>query len=73
MRKKQEEQKEINKQLELERINNMICPVCKSTNKQHIIKSKSNGILGPGHYSTITDNYFICKDCGVHYSDLNKK
>ena len=56
--------------LEKERIDNIQCPLCKSTDKIHHIKRESNGIYGPGHSSWITENYLICKDCGVHYNDL---
>lgn len=58
--------------LEKERIDTIQCPVCKSTDKIHHIKRQSNGIYGPGHSSWVTENYLICKNCGVHYSDISK-
>ena len=58
--------------LEQERIDKINCPVCKSTNKIQRIKRKSNGIMGPGHSSRITDNYLVCRDCGIHYDDITK-
>jgi transposase-like protein len=74
-RRKLQEETENNRKieeqrLEKERIDNIHCPVCKSTNKHHHIKRESNGIMGPGHSSWMTENFLICKDCGVHYNDL---
>jgi hypothetical protein len=57
---------------EKQRIAEIPCPLCKSTDKHHQISSSSNGICGPGHYSRIDDEYFICKSCGVMYKDLHK-
>ena len=75
-RKKQElaeqERKRKEREQEEERINKIECPVCKSTDKIHHIKRNSNGIIGPGHSSWITDEYLICKGCGIHYSDIKK-
>lgn len=59
---------------ERRRIEELTCPVCACHDKKRFIHSTaSNGIYGPGHVSKITDDYFICNNCGVHYSDLNKK
>lgn len=55
---------------EKERINQIKCPVCKSIDKIHHIKRDSNRVYGPGYSSWITEEYFICKSCGVHYSDI---
>lgn len=75
-RKKQEldeqERKQKERKQEEERINNIECPICKSTDKIHHIKRNSNGIMGPGHSSWVTEEYLICKSCGVHYSDISK-
>lgn len=54
------------------RINQIECPVCKSTGKIHYVKRNSNGIMGPGHSSWVTEEYLICKSCGIHYSDVSK-
>jgi transposase-like protein len=75
--KKKREQEELEKKRletkqEEARINNIKCPVCKSSDKIHHIKRQSNGIYGPGHSSWVTENYLICKSCGVHYSDVSK-
>ena len=75
-RKKQElaeqERKRKEREQEEERINKIECPVCKSTDKIQRIKRKSNGIIGPGHSSWITDDYLVCRDCGIHYDDVTK-
>lgn len=60
------------RRLEEERFNNVKCPVCKSTNKEQVIKSKGNGIIGPGYHSHVTEEYLVCKECGVMFKDLNK-
>ncbi len=83
MSKWYEEQEKLEKQrrereareakIEEERIKNLSCPVCKSTNKHRHTESTSNGIMGPGYHSRITSDYYICMDCGIHYTDLNKK
>ena len=67
LKRKIDEQK-----LEEERIKKIKCPVCKSTDKIVHIKSNNNGVMGPGFSSWITDEYLICKDCGIHYSDISK-
>lgn len=64
--------KETARKTEEERIAKMKCPFCKSKLKTHFVQAKSNGICGPGHYSRIQIEYYICLDCGIHYSDLNK-
>jgi C4-type Zn-finger protein len=75
-RKKQEEEEQKIKQekekKEQERIEKIKCPACKSTKKQHYINRENNGIIGPGFNSWITEEYLICQNCGIHYSDLNK-
>lgn len=57
---------------EEKRIKNLPCPCCKSINKQHILKHKSNGVMGAGYHAYVTDDYWVCEGCGVHYSDINK-
>lgn len=71
-RKEADERAKIAAEIESERIENMTCPVCKSNQKKHYVKSNNNGVYGPGSYSWITDDYYICLECGVHYSDINK-
>jgi len=75
-RKKQElaeqERKRKEEEQEEERINKIECPVCKSTDKIQRIKRKSNGIMGPGHSSWVTDDYLVCRSCGIHYDDVSK-
>ena len=68
----EQERKRKEEALEQERIDKINCPVCKSTDKIHHIKRNSNGIMGSGHSSWITDEYLICKGCGIHYSDIKK-
>jgi C4-type Zn-finger protein len=60
------------KELEEKRINSIICPCCKSKEKIHHIKRENNGVCGPGYNSWVTEDYLICKDCGIHYSDVEK-
>jgi hypothetical protein len=75
-RKKQElaeqERKRKEREQEEERINKIECPVCKSTDKIQRIKRKSNGIYGHGSSSWITDDYLVCRSCGIHYDDVSK-
>lgn len=52
---------------------NLICPVCKSTDIEDISTYQSNGILGPGHSSWKTLDVRCCKDCGVVFKPVNKK
>lgn len=68
----EQERKRKEREQEEERINKIECPVCKSTDKIHRIKRKSNGIMGPGHSSWITDDYLVCRSCGIHYDDVSK-
>jgi C4-type Zn-finger protein len=75
--KLEREQKELEErrkeeELEKERTNKIECPLCKSTDKIHNIKRNNNGIIGSGYSSWITDEYLICKSCGIHYSDTTK-
>jgi len=73
-REKQQEQEAAEaRRLEKIRIDNMKCPLCKSQEKEHHVVSSSNGIMGPGYHSSPIMDYYVCKDCGIHYSDLNKK
>lgn len=58
---------------EYQRIEKLECPACKSKKKKYHCERNSNGIYGPGHHSFITNEYYICENCGVHYSDINKK
>jgi transposase-like protein len=58
---------------EQKRIENLFCPCCKSKEKSHVLKSTSNGVFGPGYHSTVTDDYYVCMNCGAHYSDIKKK
>ena len=68
----EQERKQKEEALEQERINNIECPVCKSTDKIQRIKRKSNGVMGPGFSSWVTDDYLVCRDCGIHYDDVSK-
>src|ERR1035437_8625554 len=72
IRKARVEAEEKARKEERERIDKIECPLCKSTDKEHVIKSDSNGVYGPGHSSWILDQYFVCKKCGVMYKDIDK-
>ena len=69
---KELEEKRKEEELEKERINKIECPLCKSTDKIHHIKRNNNGIIGSGFSSWVTDEYLICKSCGLHYNDITK-
>jgi len=75
MEESREREKEI-KRIELERetsrINSIPCPACKSIDKIHHAKRGNNGVMGSGFQSWIIEEYLICKNCGIHYSDINK-
>lgn len=55
------------------RVENMECPLCRSTEKERRVSSISNGVMGPGYNSRKIADHYICMSCGIHYSDLNKK
>lgn len=57
---------------EQERVKNLSCPVCKSTNKNDVRKTGDNGIIGPGSRYWVTEEYYYCMDCGVMFKDINK-
>jgi hypothetical protein len=61
------------KEKEEARIALIECPSCKSTDKEHIIESNSNGIIGPGYSSWVTNEYFVCNNCGTMFKDISKK
>lgn len=73
-----EEQEEENRKYrekeneEQDRLDKIICPCCKGNKKQRKAHSSSNGIIGPGSNSYITDEYLFCLDCGTMYKDLFK-
>jgi hypothetical protein len=71
-RKREEEEKRIEIEKETSRISSIPCPACKSMDKIHHVKRQNNGIIGSSFQSWITDEYLICKSCGIHYSDINK-
>ena len=58
---------------EKERIAEIRCPSCGAKVKEHYINQGTNGVIGPGRSSWLIEEYYICKGCGIHYSDLNKK
>jgi uncharacterized protein YbaR (Trm112 family) len=66
------ERKRLEAEQEKARIDEIKCPVCKSTDTIHHIKRQNNGIYGPGSSSWVTEEYLICKSCCVHYSDISK-
>lgn len=70
--KEYEESKKKAEEIEKKRIDDMKCPVCKSTDKGFVSHGKDNGIFGPGYHYSETDSYWVCHKCGVMYKDLNK-
>ena len=71
-RKREQEQKRTEEEKEELRIKKIECPICKSTDKINHIKRDNNGIMGPGFNSWVTEEFLICKSCGIHYSDITK-
>ena len=71
--KERQEAEKKARQEEENRIQKLECPFCKSTSKEHIVKTGSNDVYGPGYLSWIIDEYYYCLKCGVMYKDLNKK
>jgi C4-type Zn-finger protein len=71
-RKIEQEEKRIENEKKTSRINSISCPACKSMDKIHHVKRQNNGIIGSSFQSWITDEYLICKSCGIHYSDVTK-
>lgn len=58
---------------EEERIFNLCCPLCKSNDKYLHIDYSTNGVYGPGSSSRVTNEYYICNECGILFKDLHKK
>ena len=74
-KKEEEEEEQYQKTLkdEAERVENIECPCCKSIEKVRHMQFEGNGIYGPGSHSRTVSDYYVCKCCGVHYDDVNKK
>ena len=70
--KEQEDAKNKAREIEKQRIDDMKCPCCQSTDKGFVSQGHSNGIFGPGYHYSETDSYWVCNKCGVMYKDLNK-
>ena len=58
---------------ELNRIQKIKCPSCKSTSTDHVEKRNDNGIFGPGYSSWVVDEYFVCNKCGTMFKDMEKR
>jgi C4-type Zn-finger protein len=71
--KKEEEKYYKEVEQEKDRVKNMTCPCCKSTDKQHFVQSENNGVMGSGYSSWVIQSYYVCMSCGIHYSDLSSK
>jgi len=71
--KKESDRIENARKEEQNRINKLECPSCKSTDKEHIVKSGSNEVCGPGYHSWVIDEYFVCNDCGTMFKDISKR
>jgi hypothetical protein len=69
----EEEERRRMERAEFDRIDRMVCPVCHSNGKTRHNIVKDNGVFGPGYESHVVMTYYVCDDCGVHYSDLKKK
>lgn len=70
--KEWENKREEIRKKEEKRVKAIKCPLCKSNKKSLYQDIQHNGIYGPGSFSNITNEYLICLNCGMHYSDLNK-
>lgn len=73
MEEREEEERQRKERAEQNRIDRMECPVCHSNDKTRHNIVKDNGVFGPGYESHVVMTYYVCNDCGVHYSDLKKK
>ena len=74
-KREEEDYKRYKEEIEAEnkRIDKIRCPFCGAKEKEHYVNTGTNGVIGPGRSSWLIEEYYICKGCGVHYSDLNKK
>ena len=59
-------------ELENKRSKEIECPLCKSKDKEYIIKTTNNGVYGPGYHSSVVEEYIVCKSCGIMYKDLKR-
>lgn len=48
------------------------CPACSSDDTYLYEKRENNGIIGPGFSSWVIESYWICDDCGIHFTPKTK-
>lgn len=49
----------------------VICPLCKGRDILHKKTSRSNGVCGPGFYSKVLLEYYVCKNCGIMFEKVH--
>ncbi len=65
---KQQKAKEDAEKKEAQRISKIKCPSCQSDKKDRFERREDNGIIGPGYSSWVVEAYWICTNCGTHFS-----
>jgi len=56
----------------IEEKENLICPLCQSTDIQDESTYQNNGVCGPGYSSWKTSNLRSCKKCGIVFKPIKK-
>lgn len=49
------------------------CPACESEDTYLHEKRENNGILGPGYSTWVVESYWVCDDCGIHFTPKKTK
>jgi hypothetical protein len=45
-----------------------VCPACQSEDTYLREHRENNGILGPGFKTWVINSYWVCDDCGIHFT-----
>lgn len=48
------------------------CPACESEDTYLHERRENNGVMGPGHSSWVVESYWVCDDCGIHFTPKDK-
>ena len=46
------------------------CPSCNGDNVKIVKKEAWNGVIGPGSYNWIKDQYYSCMNCGTRFDEV---
>lgn len=73
-RKKKEEINNKEKEEERKRVENISCPCCGIKDKEHVVKHKDGGnpVFGSKEPHPISDEYYVCNNCGNMFKDIWK-